>query len=252
MPLRKLLIIVVGLLIATAGPAVAEDEFGLVAKSHLVIVKPEKFMEFEAAYRQHLEWHSKNNDPWPWHTWQIVNGENLGQYIIRTHGHQWKDFDAAPELRRSDADDFKTKVAPYVHRRSSVLLEFDPKISNWPSDAARPALVEISEYELSYQGYDDFRHAVKKIRDALLKTRPDIHYAWSTVVNGSNGPTMILAVPRASWADFEAEEVSFWAHVEEVLGAHETGALRDSIGSSIRSERSYVVKLREDLSYEPK
>jgi hypothetical protein len=250
MPLRRLLIVIVGLLIAGGGLA-ADDEPGLVAKSNLIIVKPEKFMDFEAAYQEHLEWHSENNDPWPFHAWQIVNGKNLGQYIIRTHGHQWKDFDAAPELRRADAVDFMTKVAPHIHKMSSVLLEFDPNISNWPADAGRPSLVELTEYELSYQGYRDFRHAVAKIRDALMKTRPDIHFAWSTVVNGSSGPTMILAIPHASWADFEPEEVPFWAHVEEVLGEHETRALQERIGASIRNEHSYVVKLREDLSYEP-
>ena len=252
MPLRRLLIVVIGLVIAAGGLTAAEDEPGLVSKSHLIIVKPDRSLEFEAAYRQHLEWHTNNNDPWPWHTWQIVNGDNLGQYIIRTHGHRWEDFDAAPELRKADSTDFMAKVAPFIHKMSSVLGEFDPTISNWPVDAGRPALVEISEYELSYQGYGSFRHAIGKVRDALLKTRPDIHFAWSTVVNGSSGPTMILSIPHANWADFKPEEVPFWVHVEEVLGEHETRALQESIGESIRDERNYVVKLREDLSYEPK
>jgi hypothetical protein len=79
------------------------------------VVKSDRFPQFEEALRQHLAFHRTNGDPWAWHTWQIVNGDMLGQYYLRTHGHQWRDFDANAELRRSDWSDFgQCRAAPRV------------------------------------------------------------------------------------------------------------------------------------------
>jgi hypothetical protein len=224
---------------------------GLVAQSLLIEVEPKAVLQFETAYRQHLELHSQGGDSWSWHTWQIINGDLLGQYIIRTHGHHWKDFDDRAAMQQMDSADFMANVAPHVERMSSTFQVYDPKISNWPADAERPTIVELTIFDLSYTGWRDFYHAVERIHAAVLDNKPEMHYAWSTTVNGSDGPQMMLAVPHSSWADMAPEETPFWQMIEEVHGDHETQMLREMVGRSIRSQSTSMVSYREDLSYVP-
>ena len=49
---------------------------------------------FETALKQHAEWRKEQGDPWSWFVWQVVNGENLGSFVIRSGDHAWGDFDA--------------------------------------------------------------------------------------------------------------------------------------------------------------
>jgi len=233
-------------------PLAAQDSApGPITKSFQVTVKLDRFLQFEDAYRQHLQWHGKNGDAWAWHTWQVVNGRNLGQYIIRTHGHNWADFDRDAAMRRSEWADVLTHIAPHLEKMTSSLETFEPQLSNWPADHPRPALVEMTRFEIASDGVRDFREAIAKIRSAVLDKAPDRHFAWLRTVNGSNGPTMILAVPRANWSEFEPAAKPLWSLMEEVYGAVETAAIQQAIGQSIRSQHSFVVEYRADLSFVP-
>ena len=247
----RCLIIVVALVFA-AQPLMAQDEGpGLITKSFKVVVKFDRFLQFEDAYRQHLQWHQKNNDPWAWHTWQIVNGEDLGQYLMLSHGHRWHDFDFASAMRESEWADFYTHIAPHLTSMSSSLETFEPTISNWPAELDRPGLVEMSSFELTYDGFRAFRQAITRIHKAVVEKDPERHFAWFTTVNGSNGPEMTLAIPHADWASFGAEEKPLWSLIEEAYGPDEVTALQKAIGNSIRSQKTFVIDYREDLSYQP-
>jgi len=233
-------------------PLAAQDvDPGLIAKSYQVTVKLDRFLQFEDAYRQHLQWHGKNGDDWAWHTWQVVSGQNLGQYIIRSHGHNWADFDRDTAMRRSEWADILTHIAPHLEKMTSSMETYEPQLSNWPVDSAVPALVEMTRFEISYDGVQDFRQAIAKIRSAVMEKAPDRHFAWLRTVNGSNGPTMVLAVPRASWSEFEPAATPLWSLMEEVYGPTETALIQQAIGQSIRSQHSFVVEYRADLSFVP-
>jgi hypothetical protein len=233
-------------------PAAAQDDApGLITKSFKVEVKHDSFLQFEDAYRQHLQWHQKNEDSWGWHTWQIVNGEDLGQYLILSHGHRWQDFDADSAMRRSEWADFSTHIAPHLAAMSSKLESFEPAISNWPEGGDRPGLVELARFELTYEGFRNFRQAITKIHNAVVVKDPDRHFAWFTTVNGSNGPEMTLAIPHADWASFRPDETPLWTLIAEVHGQDEATALQKNIGESVRSQTTFVVEYRADLSYQP-
>jgi hypothetical protein len=246
-------LLVVAVLSTLAVAAVAQEESpGLVSKIYLVIVEPGDTLRFEAAFREHMQLHEKNNDSWSWHTWQIVNGEHFGQFLIRSHGHSWKDFDEHAEARRLDLADFMAHVAPHIKEISSTLEVFEPSISNWSDEDSRPQLVEMIRFSLHYAATEDFLGVIEKVHRAVREKDPSADYAWSTTVNGSDGPTMTLAVPRSGWADYAAggDAASLWQMVEEVHGADEARALRETLGRSIRSQKSSVIQFRADLSYQ--
>ena len=224
---------------------------GLLAKSILLEVKTDRFPQFEEALRQRLAYHRANHDGWSWHVWQIVNGDNLGDYYLRTHGHRWEDFDAESDLRRSDWADFLANIAPNLESMSSTISSLEPALSSWPASVTRPPLVSLTRFELNYQGFREFRAALEKIHAAMSDKAADRHYAWASTINGSDGPEMTLLVPLASWTDLEPRQPTLWSVIEEVYGAEQANALRATIGSSVRAVHSSVVAYREDLSYEP-
>lgn len=244
---------IVAVVIGVVQPVAAQDDPpGLVAKSYTIDVTPGEVLEFETALREHLAAGVVNHDPWAWYTWQVVVGQDFGQYIIRSNGHQWQEFDARAELDRLARADLMATVARHVSSISSTLDSFEPAISNWPADLERPSLVEVTRYELIHGGTRDFLAAVEKIHRAVLDKDPSRYYGWLTTVTGADGPTMTLAVPHANWAAFEPNQPPLWKIVEEVYGETEARSIRDAIERTINSTSSSVLKLREDLSYEPK
>lgn len=245
-------VLVVAALAAAAAPLPAQQAPpGLIAQDILLVVQPDHFAHFEEALRTHLGFHRSNQDPWAWHTWQIVNGDNIGHYHLRTHGHRWQDLDSHAEMRRSDWADFLVNVAPHLQSMTSRLTSVEPDISNWPAASGRPRMVAVSRIAITYQGIREFRDAIEQIHAALASAAPDRHYAWTTTVNGSNGPEMTLLVPLSGWADLEPRQPPLWALIEAASGAERAAALRETIGNTVRSIQTSVVAYREDLSYTP-
>lgn len=239
-------------ILASTLPAVAQDEDpGLISKVFRITVDPGDALHFETAFREHLKLGVKNNEPWAWYTWQMVNGPDLGQYVVRSHGHRWRDFDEREQHNRLDRADFMATVAPHITSISSTLETVEPALSNWPADRGRPALVEMTRFKLEFAAVQDFVAAVEKLHEAVIEKDPSRHYVWFSTINGSTGPTMTLAIPHDDWADFEPEEQPLWELVSQVYGEAEAQAIRQAIGRAVRSSISYVLQLREDLSFEP-
>jgi hypothetical protein len=249
---RTLVTTLAVLLLASAAPAAAQQEApGVVAKWHLVIAKPGEALQFENSYREHLKLHAANNDPWAWNTWQIVNGQNLGQYVILSPNHTWQEFDRHEQASRMDMADLTANVLPYVQTISSTLEAVEPAISNWTEESAQPKLVEIMVFKLKYDRTRQFYEAAKKLHQAVIDHDPTRQYAWFTTVNGSDGPKMMLAIPHENWAAMKREGPSVWQLLEQAYGTDGAEKVRSAIESSIRSQHSYILEHRADLSYVP-
>jgi len=239
-------------LIVMTPAATAQDVSpAVVAKWHLVITKPGESLQFENSYREHLKVSAANHDPWAWNTWQIVNGENLGQYVILTSNHTWEDLDRHSQASRLRMADLFANVFPHVQSISSTLEAVEPSLSNWNESSARPELVEITVFKLKYDRTLEFFEALSKMHKAVTAKDPTRQYAWFSSVNGSDGPTMKLAIPHRNWAGFYREGPSVWELLEQVYGEQGAAEIRETIGASIRQEQSYVLQHREDLSYSP-
>ncbi len=250
--MRKLYwVVALGLALALvpAGGA-AENEAQKINQVYFVDVNLAQAAQFEAATKGHMGWHRESRDPWAWETWQVVNGRRLGQYVVLTGPHSWADFDTRTAIEGKDLADWQSRVAPYVKGVASIFEVVNGKISRLPEGMERPKMAEVTVFRLREAGFRAFYHAVEKLHQAIVKKDASYHYEWRTWVNGGDGPTMVLLIPRNSWAEF-APEGAFWDMVEEVYGDFETGVLRRMINKSVVSAESLVVAYRPDLSYSP-
>ncbi len=242
---------------AIATPLMAQDDempSPMVAKNHFVTVNPGQALEFEAAYKGHLEFHARNNDNWSWHTWQVVNGKDFGQYIVRTGNHSWSDFDGRGDFDTKDFTDYLENVSGYVKNVSSNMVVAVPSISHWPDNYGQPTMVEVNVFQVNSEYEQAFSHTIKKIHEAIVGKEIPLTYMWSYVASGGegSGPTWVLVFPFKSWAEYgESFMPTFWKMVEEVHGEYETDMIRKLLSISIAHQENFMAAFREDLSYNP-
>jgi len=252
---RMFLIVMTVFAIAT--PLVAQDEEmppPMVAKNHFVTVNSGQALEFEAAYKGHLEFHANHNDSWYWHTWQVTNGQDFGQYIIRTGNHSWSDFDGRGDFEKQDFTHYLENVSGYVKKISSNMVVAVPSISIWPEDYGQPTMVDVTVFHVNSEYDQAFAHTIKKIHKAIVEKEIPFTYMWSYVASGGegSGPTWVLVFAFKSWAEYgESFEPAFWKMVEEVYGDYETDLIRKLLGKSIAHQENFMAAFREDLSYNP-
>lgn len=240
----------IGAIALLALPAVAMREPGTLARTYFVKAKPSMVQQFEAAYKRHIAWHRQQRDTWTWHTWQVETGEQFGQYVIRTPGHHWEDFDARGEFNAADEAHWVANVAQYVESVSSTIVAYRPDLSRWP-EGEIPALASVFQFHLNYGGSQEFDYAIKKIYQAIEKSHWPGHYSLLSVVSGSEVPTSIVVIPHRNWAAMKAPEKPLWTMIEEVYGRQEAQRLRDLFAKTVHCERSFMVRFRSDLSYQP-
>ncbi len=207
-------------------------------------------MKFEAGMKQHLLLHKKANDPWRRDVWQVVTGDRVGSYIIRTGNHTWADFDHEATIP-GDREDLAANVSPYLSSVAAAITEWDTEISRWPQDLPMPKMVEVTVYHLKPGAWRKFYMAIKKVHEAIGEKKLPMNYGWEWTVSGGHGTEITLVVPRATWADFKDPGSSLWKAVEEVYSETEADMLRDLFSKSTESMESFVVTYRDDLSYVP-
>jgi len=250
---RFSLILTVAVMLIAATPALAEEEAKpVVATNYMISVQPSQVMAYEEAHKAHMQWHRDQNDSWSWHTWQIMTGKHMGQYIVRTSGHTWADYDAHGEFDADDGAHYMQTVAGHVQSWASQMVVSQPDISHWPEDTAFPKMVDVTVFNVKNESIRTFHHAIKKLHGAIQEKEIPFTYGWSMVASGAEGPTMILVFPYGSWAEYGAEmETPFWKMVEEVYGDFETQMLRKMISKSVNHQENHMAMFRKDLSYEP-
>ena len=92
-------------------------------------ITPKVGMEagFQEAFKAHMEFRKAQGSPWVWQTWEIVVGEDVGDFLIVSWDHPWADFDA---YENSDfagiaGPHFGATVAPLVEDAANMISQSD-------------------------------------------------------------------------------------------------------------------------------
>jgi hypothetical protein len=237
-----------GTAVATADSHGDAPEF--LAQTYHVEVLPGHGLDFEKAYKKHLEMHVEAGDPTEIHVWEVIVGKNLGSYYIRSQGFTWAEMDTSTEVP-NDREHIMETVSPHISSLSSMISEMMPKVSNWPADYGVPNMVEVTMFSLDYEQIDDFFYGMHKLHSIIMEHEIPYTYSWSKIVVGGEGAQVYLSMPRMSWSEFKEPSPSLWEVAAEAMGKRESEELRAKIGAAIESEMNFVVIHRADLSYMP-
>ena len=244
---RTLIALMAGfLLCGAAQPAMAQGEPENIARTFVLDPKPGMVVQFEEALKTHMAWRAQHNDPWNWTTFAVVNGDNLGQYFVRSGNHQWSDLDEYEGATVStEGAHFNTTVGPYLESISSNITQLNSNLSRVPEDLSSMTLYSVVTYDVRLPA--QFFEAFAKAHEAIGQTDYPIRYILQTVVNGGLGGA-ILVVPAENWAAFAPPERTVPQMLTEALGAEDAADLLQQFATSIRSAVSSTVRIRPDLS----
>lgn len=250
--MRRGIVVVLWLLAVSVAICIGQAQPESVARIGVFQPKPGMTSQFEQGRKRHNQWHRSQNDSWAWDTWEVLIGENAGQYVTGTFGHKWADFDAfATKLEKADTADSNQNIQPYVQFAKPFLYAYLPDISRPPAGDTPAPLAQLLHFHLKQGAEMDFEQTIRKIHEAIQKTNWPAHYMWYALVSGGPGPQMTLVLPHDNWADFKEPEPSFPQMLENAYGKDEAQAILKSFGTTVESERSEIIRYRPDLSYRP-
>ncbi len=232
-------------------PIAAQEQAGNLGRVYFVKPKAGMELQYEEAAKRHRDWHRQQKDTWTWHTWQVVNGERLGQYVVGTFNHTWEDFDAHAEFDAADTADVLANLSKYEESVSNVITLYRPDISGPPNGEVPLPLAVVIRVDLNVGRTPDFNYYQKKFKAAREKTKWGGAGSWFQLVNGSEGPAFVLVLPRKNWAGVKPEERSIPQMLEEAYGRKEAESLLELNRKTVRRVQTDIQMYRPDLSYIP-
>jgi hypothetical protein len=244
---RFLAVVAAGILLGAT--LTAQEKPGDIALVYSVKPKLANLMQLDAAMKRHFEWHRANKDTFSWVVWQVASGENMGDFMVGTFGHHWKEFDARAAFDEKDDADFFANVIPLVEKADLGYWTFLADVSRPASSSAPTAMAQITHYFLKPDGYAAFMDALKELKAATEKASYPMTYEWWRLVSGGEGPQLVLAIDRNSFAEMEPPAKSLDQALAEAVGPQKAVALMSEIRGGTRFTRSYLLRYRPDLSY---
>ncbi len=213
-------------------------------------VEPGMFQQFEAAIHAHLAWCEAQNEPWAWTAYQVITGDNYGQYLFRADVSSWEEIDAYEEFFSRKVMNFRLNVTPLLESISVSIWETEIELSRWPEDGDFN-LLEVYKYSIKPTHVREFNEAIGRIHEAIVETDWPVFYLWESLRSGGIVPSAKLVIPYESWAGFSEPETSLWEILVAAYGEEEAGSILEQWSNSVCKTESFTVRYRPDLSYSP-
>lgn len=220
--------------------------------ARLYHVTPADAGAFEAALAEHVAHRIDQGDPWGWTVMQVVSGEDFGDFVYRSGGHEWADFDAYDEGFSGEATaHYQETVAPHVADTRQWVTATDTANSRLPADWDDIHLIGVTTYHLEPGMQQQFDEVIGTIHGAIVDADWPMYYSWTYMAAGTGGPQRTLAVFHENWADFEQPDTPFMEMLQEQLGEDETKNVMERFGETYRYIENMVVRVRMDLAIPP-
>ncbi|MDN5202702.1 hypothetical protein QQ008_15035 [Fulvivirgaceae bacterium BMA10] len=209
--------------------------------------------EFEQGYKQHLDWHRRNNDQLPWYAWYVQTGSRLGLFIDGTFGISFRAFDNRVN-RSEDAADFAKTTAPYA------ALAFR-KVYKLRKDLSTTFLLENWNPTTGMEAFDitvfpgaekNFEHVFFEFVNAVEDTPNNPGITLYQLISGDEHSGYLLLVPRNNFSYYDDDKaiINIKSLVETYV-PDKAPALLEDLSRSIKRKTSETWQYRQDLSYFP-
>lgn len=220
-----------------------------VCEVHLNKVKPGMTAQYEQGRAKHMAWHKSQNDKWSWETWEITTGENTGNYLVVSCGHDWKDFDTRDKFNTADSANANTTMGASLADQSMSYFVVRPDLGTPSNTTQPPPYLSVIYFNLKPEGVLDFYEGVKKVGSALSKSTPTPSPStWYSLANGGRGPQVVLVQERKSIAEMAAPAKTLDVMMQEAYG-DQGAATMAALRKGYYSSNSELLHFRADLSY---
>ena len=206
---------------------------------------------FQEAFRAHMDFRAEQGDPWSWWVYQVVVGENSGDFYAASWNHEWADLDAYDAWEGVEilSSHFQGTVAPLLEASSNTISQGNPEMRKVPDDPSwEPTLISITTFYLIPGKQQAFNENLMKIHEAIVEADMPFYYTSSFNAAGGDGPTFTIAGLSETWAEFADPDPSMEQIMVEKYGEEEAMEIWTAFGEAIHHWESEVVRYRPDLS----
>ena len=236
--------------LASKGTA-QEAEPGNIARATINTPMPGMRAAYEDGVKQHHQWHREHKDSWTYNVWEQVSGPGTGNYVHRTAGHHWADFDQS----RFDAQAHSANAAENIWKhRAATETQFSflvRSLSTIGELEAPPAMVVVTTVKVKPGKGSQLMSAIRANREARKQVGKSREFYVNWLVNSGVNRTVLMVSPRENWADRGGPLGENQAVLTEVHGEREARLIMDRFSEAIEESTSAVFVHRPDLSYHP-
>ena len=252
--MRKACVFLSLLALAVAIPAGAQSNSKNIARIFTIRTKPGQAQQWEGGLKKMTAWYHQQNLPVTLYVWSVISGEDLGDYVLGEFGHDWADFDQmqARGEKVGVGKEVEETVAPYTESVKMSFYTFLPNMSSPITPGQKPMpMSEVTFFTLKPGGTEPVINVIKQAGAAMAKThwKGNGPGEWYALVDGGEGPQLVLSVGHENWAGFQEPSPSLTEMLAQAYGKAGANALGHEFDSHIRGIYSEIIRYRPDLSY---
>lgn len=236
------------LLILVAAPGVAAQGANL-AFAYRVKVNLGQERAFESAMREHAAFRQEQGEPFSWQVYQVMFGDDAGQYLVRSANHSWADLDTYSgmgDFQQAVGDQFNSTILPFIAESSSWITALDTAMSVMPPNMDDMNVFMVTRVWVESEGAMEMEQAMRTVRETAMAN--DMHYVVLRTLVGAQGSDLALVVPAADFAGLEEPSPSMDEALMQALGEDGMMELYGSWLSGIEETSTSIIVLRRDLS----
>lgn len=236
----------IGFVAAPAAAQEAAPATNVVSQTVQVRPMPGQGAAFEAGVKAYMSWALEAGNDWTWLCWEVIAGNDTGEYRFGTYNHEWADFDSPPVDPAQTGAAIDQHIAPHVRDVVTTFAARRADLSNYSRTSPAPMYM-VYEHQVKVGKVEQFEAAMKQYHDLIVEHAPQVEYVVHQLVLGGETGRYMLALPMEGMGTM-GEMPNLDAIMREALGDDAWQALSDDYFDSIVAETSSVVVLRRDLS----
>lgn len=229
------------LLVAAVVPAGGSAQS--VALRYWLTPNPESGTAVEQALLEFGAWMREGGDSWRWNLYQVVAGDELGSWVLRSSRHTWAELDSRVRgFAPLAAARFESTILPLLASATLQFEELDEDLSRRPDQSTATSIFHITEWDLEPNGEALFDEAIASMMQSHDQAGSP-YYATYYKVTASNGNTVRRSRNFPNWVGFTTSP-KFGQPLEGAYGAERAAEVWNLYGAAVRATKDFVLRSR--------
>lgn len=226
----------------------AETKLNL-ADVWIMVPKDGQSAKFETAFKSHLKYRQKQQDPRVWNTYTPVVGRDISFYVVRSCCLSWGDLDSYQQWsdKAKVLEHWNKNVAPLVSSYEHYFNELDFANSHWPESNDGMKYFAVTQYRVKMGKRGSIVEGKKTLSDYAKAMKWPYYWSWSDQIGGKEN--LSLVIPYNNYADMAPPEVSFYqAIVKHLKSEDKAKEIFKQWSGNFKSTDYTIYRYRPDLS----
>lgn len=237
-----------GLLFVLLTVPTTEAQAQELARVYFLTPQPATGRAVEAALGDFADWLRQEGDPWNWSFLQIVAGDNLGSWVMRSAGHTWADFDARDAgFGPRAVERFQATVLPLLQSVTLQIEQRDENLTRLPAQGGGNSVFHITDWQLEPAGIGPFNQSVASMIASYDQTGVTYYAGYHNILSGDQQPMKRRVRSYPNWAAF-ANAPNLGQTLIDAYGQDGTTEILNTYGGAVKTVSDFVLRIRPEMN----